>query len=292
LIQKNNSNSPINKFLKNKIFLITGGAGSIGIELTKKLLEFPVKQIRILDINEHALFSVNRIFKDKRVRTLFGSVTNLDRIEFAAINADIIIHLAALKNIEITEFNALDTIETNVDGTVNMIKMTLKNKPGWFLNISTDKVAASSTLYGATKQIGERLTQWAGTHIQTTKFASVRFGNVIETRGNVFEVWREESSKNKPLSITDPNMKRYFWHIDEAVNFILQALVNMKQGEIFIPKMKLYKVKDLASKISKKHKIIGLRPGEKLEEILITDDEKKNAIEKKDMWILKSKFFI
>ncbi len=171
-----------------------------------------------------------------------------------------------------------------------MIKMTLKNKPSLFLNVSTDKVASSSTLYGSTKQIGERLTQWAAMHIQTTKFASVRFGNVMETRGNVFEVWREESSKNKPLSITHPDMKRYFWHIDEAVDFILQALVNMKQGEIFIPKMKLYKVKDLASKISKNHKIIGLRPGEKLEELLITDDEKNIAIEKNNMWVLKSKF--
>ena len=288
--QKNNQNNAISKLLKNKVVLITGGAGSVGLELTKKLLEFQVKQIRILDINEHALFTVNRILKDKRVRTLFGSVTNPDRIEFAAINTDIIIHLAALKNIEITEFNALETIETNVDGTVNMIKMTIKNKPSLFLNISTDKVAASSTLYGSTKQIGERLTQWAAIHIQTTKFASVRFGNVIETRGNVFEVWREESSKNKPLSITHPNMKRYFWHIDEAVDFILQALVNMKQGEIFIPKMKLYKVKDLASKISKKHKVVGLRPGEKLKELLITDDEKNIAVEKNNMWVLKSKF--
>lgn len=290
MIQKNKSNSQINKLLKNKVVLITGGAGSVGLELAKKLLEYPVKQIRILDINEHALFTVNRVLKDKRIRTLFGSVTNQDRIEFAAINTDIVIHLAALKNIEITEFNALDTIETNVDGTVNMIKMTLKNKPALFLNVSTDKVAASSTLYGATKQIGERLTQWAALHIQTTKFASVRFGNVMETRGNVFEVWRDESSKNIPLSITHPNMKRYFWHIDEAVNFILQALVNMRRGEVFIPKMKLYNVKDLALQVSKNHKIIGLRPGEKLEEILITEDEKEIAIEKKDMWIIKSKF--
>jgi UDP-N-acetylglucosamine 4,6-dehydratase/5-epimerase len=290
LKQKNNQNQAIKKLLKNKIVLITGGAGSVGVELTKKLLEFQVKQIRILDINEHALFNINRILRDKRIRTLFGTINNPDRVEFASINVDIIIHLAALKNIEITEFNALDTIETNVDGTVNMIKMAIKNEPSLFLNISTDKVAASSTLYGATKQIGERLTQWAATHIQTTKFASVRFGNVIETRGNVFEVWREESSKNKPLSITHPNMKRYFWHIDEAVDFILEALVNMKQGEVFIPKMKLFKVKELASKISKKHKIIGLRPGEKLEELLITEDEKEMAIEKKKMWVLKSKF--
>jgi UDP-N-acetylglucosamine 4,6-dehydratase/5-epimerase len=280
----------ISKLLKNKVILITGGAGSVGVELTKKLLEFQIKQIKILDINEHALFTTSRLLKDKRLRTLFGSVTDEERIEFASINTDIVIHLAALKNIEITEFNALETIETNVNGTVNMIKMTTKNKPSLFLNISTDKVASSSTLYGSTKQIGERLTQWAATHIQTTKFASVRFGNVIETKGNVFEVWDTEVSENKPLSITHPDMKRYFWHIDEAVDFILQALVNMKQGEIFIPKMKLYKVKDLASKISKKHKIIGLRPGEKLEEVLITEDEKKIAIEEENMWILKSKF--
>jgi len=280
----------INKTFKNKVVLITGGAGSIGSALTEKILQYPVKAVRVLDYNEHALFTLKRSLNDSRLRLLLGNILDKDRIEMASNEADIIIHAAAAKNIEITEFNAIDAIDININGTVNIIKTAIKTKPQKFLNISTDKVAETSTLYGTTKEIGERLTTWAGKHIQTTKFASVRFGNVFETRGNVFEVWEKEVSENKPISITDPNMKRYFFHIDEAVDFILECLTNIQQGVVFIPKMKSYKIKDLANKVSKKQKIIGLRPGEKLEEILITEDEKKNAINKKDCWILKPSF--
>ena len=275
--------------MKNKSVLITGGAGSLGIVLVEKLLTYPVKQIRVLDVNEHALFQLKRKFDDKRLRILFGNITNSDRLEIACNKIDIIIHAAALKNIEITEFNAIDTVEINVNGTLNIIKTVIKTEPKIFLNISTDKVASSSTLYGTTKEIGERLTTWGSTHFQTTKFASVRFGNIIETRGNVFEVWKEESKNNKPLSITDPNMTRFFWHVDEAADFILNSLNIIKQGDIIIPKMKSYKIKELANKISKNQKIIGLRPGEKKEEILMTDDELKCAIERKNMWIIKNK---
>lgn len=276
----------LKNLLKNKSVLITGGAGSLGIVLVEKLLTYPVKQIRVLDVNEHALFQLKRKFDDKRLRILFGNITNSDRLEIACNKIDIIIHAAALKNIEITEFNAIDTVEINVNGTLNIIKTVIKTEPKIFLNISTDKVASSSTLYGTTKEIGERLTTWGSTHFQTTKFASVRFGNIIETRGNVFEVWKEESKNNKPLSITDPNMTRFFWHVDEAADFILNSLNIIKQGDIIIPKMKSYKIKELANKISKNQKIIGLRQGEKMEEILITDMEKKHAKELNDMWVI------
>ena len=124
-------------------------------------------------------------------------------------------------------------------------------------------------------------------HIEKTKCASVRFGNVIETRGNVFEIWNEEKEKNQPLTITDPTMQRYFWHVDEATDFILQCLPLVNHGEIFVPKMKLHTIKDLADKISKKQKIIGLRQGEKMKETLVSDTEKTKTIEKKDMWIIK-----
>ena len=165
--------------------------------------------------------------------------------------------------------------------------MALRNKPRKFLNISTDKAANALTLYGTTKQLGERITSWAGAHIKETKFASVRFGNIIESRGNVFEIWQTELKENKPLSITNPNMQRYFFHIDEAVNFVLTCLTLTQKGEIFIPKMKSYNIKELASKLSSKHKIIGLRQGEKLNEILITDDEKNIAENHKNMWVVR-----
>ncbi len=280
--------SPLKNLLKNKSILITGGAGSLGAVLVEKLLIYKIKQIRILDINEHALFQIKRKFSDDRLRILFGNITNTDRLEMACDGIDIVIHAAALKNLEITEFNAIDAIEINVNGTLNMIKTAIKKEPKIFLNISTDKAASSSTLYGATKEIGERLTTWASIHFQKTKFASVRFGNIIETRGNVFEVWDEEFKNNQPLSITDPLMNRFFWHIDEAADFILNCLHIAKQGDIIIPKMKSYKIKELADKISKKQKIIGLRPGEKKEEILITTNELDSSIEHNNMWIIKN----
>jgi len=280
-------NNILKKELKNQVILITGGAGSLGSELTKKLLEYPVKSIRVLDINEHALFLLSRNITDSRVRLLLGNVLDKDRVEMAGKDVDIIIHAAAIKNIEISEFNPIETIDSNINGTVNVIKMALRNKPRKFLNISTDKAANALTLYGTTKQLGERITSWAGAHIKETKFASVRFGNIIESRGNVFEIWQTELKENKPLSITNPNMQRYFFHIDEAVNFVLTCLTLTQKGEIFIPKMKSYNIKELASKLSSKHKIIGLRQGEKLNEILITDDEKNIAENHKNMWVVR-----
>jgi len=280
-------NDPLKKELKNKTILITGGAGSIGSFLTKRLLEYPVHAIRVLDIDEHALFQLGHSINDSRLRLLLGSVYDLSRIEMAGSGVDIIFHTAAVKNIEISEFNPFETIDTNISGTINMIKMSIKNKPIKFFNISTDKAVDPTTLYGSTKQIGERLISWASTHIDSVKFSTIRFGNVIETRGNVFEIWENQSSTNIPLSITDNKMERYFFHIDEAINFILQCISISKGGEIFIPKMKLYKIQDLAKKISKNHKLIGSRKGEKISEILISDVEKKSAIERNDMWIIK-----
>jgi UDP-N-acetylglucosamine 4,6-dehydratase/5-epimerase len=277
------------KILKNKTILITGGAGSIGSEIVKRVLKENAKVVRVLDIDEYGLFKLKRTVKDKRLRLLLGSVLDKERLEMAGENVDVIIHAAAIKNIEIAEYNPIETIDVNINGTVNMIKMAMRNKPSIFLNISTDKAADATTLYGATKSLGEKLMVWAGSHTKI-KCGSVRFGNVIETKGNVFEVWEKEAKNDKPLSITDPSMSRYFFHVNEAVDFVMNSLVLSNRGEIFVPKMKLFNIKDLASKISKKHKIIGLRPGEKMDEILMTDSEKEGAIEKKDMWIIKPQF--
>jgi len=281
-----NSNNRISKEFANKTVLITGGAGSIGSQLTKRILEFPVESVRVFDINEHALFQLGRTINDSRLRLLLGNILDKDRLDLAGSNVDLVIHAAAIKNIEISEYNPIETIDININGTVNMIKMIMKNKPKKFLNVSTDKAANPSTLYGTTKQLSERLTSWAGAHIKSTKFATVRFGNVFESRGNVFEIWKEQERKKLPLTITDPAMKRYFFHVDEAINFIMQCLPLIKEGEIFVPKMKLQSIKEMANKISKNHKVIGIRRGEKLQEVLITNEEKQKAKENKNMWII------
>ena len=285
-MKKSNNKVNITKQLRNKTILVTGGAGSIGSALTKKLLEYPVKTVRVLDIDEHALFQLNRSINDDRLRLLLGSVTDKERIEMAIHEVEIVFHLAAVKNIEISEFNPIETIDTNINGSVNLIKMCMTNKPKKFFNISTDKASNPSTLYGTTKQLSERLTSWAGFHSDHTNFTSIRLGNVMETRGNVFEIWNEELKNNKPLSVTHPSMKRYFFHVNEAVDFILQCLISAKTGEILVPKMKKYEIKELADKISKKHRIIGLRQGEKMEEVLISEDEMKIANKKENMWVI------
>ena len=273
--------------LKNKTILITGGAGSLGSALTKKLLEYPIKSIRVFDINEHALFSLKRSVTDSRLRLLLGSILDKDRIEMAGSGVDIIFHTAAIKNIEISEFNPIETVGVNINGTIDLIKMCMKDKPLKFINISTDKAVEPSTLYGTTKQLGELLTSWAGEHLyDVTKFATIRLGNIVESNGNVFETWNYEKKMNKPLSVTHSEMERYFFSMDETMDFILECIPHVKSGEIFVPKMKSYKITDLAKKISDKQKIIGLRQGEKLKEVLITNDEKKLSKELKNMWII------
>jgi FlaA1/EpsC-like NDP-sugar epimerase len=285
--QKNKSqNSKLKKEFKNKVILVTGGSGSIGSAIVKELLNYQVKTIRVFDIDEYGLSKLKRTLKDKRLRFLLGNILDKDRIEMACSNVDIVIHTAAIKNIEISEFNPIETIDVNINGTVNLIKTCIKTKPKKFLNLSTDKAVFPTTLYGTTKQLSEKLTSWAGMHMDPIKFASVRLGNVMESRGNVFEIWGEQLKNNEKLSITVPNMKRYYFKINDAVEFILQCIPKINEGEIFVPKMKSYTIKELANKISKKQKIIGLRQGEKLEEILISNSEKKIAKELKDMWII------
>ena len=279
----------VTKELKNKTILITGGAGSIGSHLAKRILDYPVKAVRVLDIDEHALFRLGREVTDKRLRPLLGNILDMERMELAGKNVDIVLHTAAIKNIEISEYNPIETINTNVNGTVNLVKMAMKNSPKKILNISTDKAADPSTLYGSTKNLAEHLTNWGKAHVTNTKFATIRFGNVFETRGNVFEVWKDQIEQKKPITVTDYKMKRYYFQKDDAVKFILKCIPLIDKGNIFIPKMKMYNMKDLALKYSKNHKIIGLRQGEKLSEILLSKEEEKSSINMKDMWIIRKK---
>ena len=284
-MKKINLNPKLQKELKNKVVLVTGGAGSIGSALVEELLRYPVKSVRVLDNNENGLIYLKRLYDETKLRLFLGNVEDYSRVEIAGNDVDIIFHLAAAKNIEITEYNPIETINTNITGIINLIRMAIKNKPLKFINVSTDKAANPTTLYGSTKQISEYLTSWATA--EKTKFATIRFGNVQETRGNVFEIWIAQAKKNKPLTITNPKMERFFIKKNDAVNWILKCFLLADDGEIFVPKLKSFKILDLAKTISKKHKIIGLRYGEKISETLITEQEKRIAKETKDMWVIK-----
>lgn len=267
--------------------LVTGGAGSIGSQLVKKLLDYPVRSVRVFDNDEYELFLLNRRLRDKRLRLLLGNIIDRERVKLALRGVDSVYHLAAVKNIEISEFNCPQCVRANVDGTINLIECSLESRPKRFIFCSSDKAVEYTLLYGATKFLGERITLWAHRVQDDTKFSVARFPNVRETRGNVFEVFDEQRRRGEPLTLTHPEMRRYVMGVDEAVDFIIKASEVMKGGEIFVPaKVKEYKISDIAG--STKVKVIGARVGEKLSERLMTPEEEEIAVREGSMWIIRS----
>jgi len=269
-----------------KTFLVTGGAGSIGSFLVRELLKHGAKKVIAFDIDEHSLAVLSRKINDYRLQAFLGDVKDSSDVERALEGVDIVLHLAAVKMVDVSSYNPLPCIRTNVDGTINMVLGALKEKVSKFLFISSDKAVDFGSVYGATKFIGERLTLW-GNFSKYRTFSVCRLGNVIETRGNVFEIWKEQKETGQPLTVTHPDMERYFWHVEEAVAFILKALETMKGGEIFIPKMSLFKVIDLARKISPEIRLIGVRPEELLKARLITDYEKELLKDEGEYWVIR-----
>ena len=253
----------MNNYFNNKSVLITGASGSIGSALVNSLRKKKCKVIRAMSNDENGLYELSELIngeknvpfkvrmKKNKIRFILGDVRDYKRCVEATNKIDIIIHAAALKHVPLCEYNPVEANKTNIIGTKNLIKAAIKNNVKKFLFISTDKVVNPISVMGKSKLKAEKLV--LNTNIKTNKnktiFSCIRFGNIIETRGNVFEVWDEEFKNNQPLSITDPSMKRYFWHIDEAATFILDCLDISKQGDIIIPKMKSYQVKELADKI-------------------------------------------
>jgi len=273
----------------DETILVTGGAGSIGSQLVKKLLDYPVRSVRVFDNDEYGLFRLNRQLKDERLRLLLGNIIDRERVKLALRGVDNVYHLAAVKNIEISEFNCPQCVRTNVDGTINLIECALESKPKRFLFCSSDKSVDYALLYGATKFLGERIALWAHRVQDDTMFSVARFPNVRETRGNVFEVFEGQRKRGEPLSLTHPEMRRYVMGVDEAVDFILTATEAMKGGEIFVPAdVREYKISDIAKGFSGQVKIIGTRAYEKMAERLMTPEEEKRAVRKGSMWVIRS----
>ncbi len=273
-------------FLKNKNILITGGTGSFGKHLTQKLLQnYKAKRIVIYSRDEQKQYEMKNSIPSKYkniLRFFIGDIRDLNRLKIAMNDVDIVVHAAALKHVPIAEYNPFEFIKTNVIGAQNIIEATLNSKVQKVIALSTDKAAAPINLYGATKLTSDKLFVAANNHIGLKKisYSVVRYGNVMKSRGSVIPLFLKQKSSGI-FTVTDKEMTRFSITLDEGVNFVISSLEIMHGGEIFIPKIPSFKILDLAKSISSKNKIkyIGIRPGEKLHEEMITESDSLNTIE-------------
>lgn len=270
------------------IVLITGAAGSLG----RYLVEIYLKNgytVRAYDNNEAALAQLKTNFPD--IRAIYGSITDFNRLEQAMVGVDIIISVAAMKNLVITEDNPKETIGTNINGTYNVAVAAVTQKVKKAIFISSDKAVESISLYGHSKLVGESLWIWSNKHSKDTIFSIIRSGNFKESQGNVFEIWDRQIKNGPIITLTDPQMERYFIPTIDVARFVLQVEDIMQGGEIYIPKMELYNMHDLAKEYAKRYgcgiKIIGTREGEKLLEKLYTQEESTRIEEHKDYLVIK-----
>lgn len=288
-------------YFKNKSILITGGVGSIGSILVKKLLELNPKVIRVFDNNETALFDLYHEVKSDNMRTLVGDIRDKERINRALEGIDIVFHAAALKHVPLCEYNPLDAVKTNIIGTQNLLDASLNQNIQKIIVISTDKAANPTNVMGATKLLAERLTVSMNYYRgkRNTAFSCVRFGNVLNTRGSVVPLFKKQISQGGPITLTDPDMTRFMMTIQKAVGLVLKATEIANGGEIFILKMPVIKIGDLAEVMIEetaanygfdprniKIEHVGKRPGEKLYEELMTKYEAEYAYENDEMFVV------
>ena len=280
--------------LDNKTILITGGVGSFGQKFVQMVLAgHNPKSIRVYDNRELASVEMERNLSDKRVRFLLGDIRDKARLSRAMNGVDIVVHAAALKHVPICEYNPIEAIRTNVDGSINVIDAALNNGVSKVMLVSTDKAVQPVNLYGATKMVAEKLfvqgNSYAGD--KKTIFSVARYGNVVGSSGSIVPLFKEQKEKGE-VTITHQDMTRFWISLEQGVYFVIQSIANMKGGEIFIPKIPSMKIVDVADIIAPEasKKIIGMRPGEKLHEVLLTSEESKNAKEFDDHFIIKPEF--
>ena len=281
--------------MKGKKILITGGTGSLGQALTKRLLEMGVETIRIFSRNEEKQIQMENQFNSKRLRFFLGDINDFERLKLALEDIDIVFHAAALKHVPKIEYNPFEAIKTNVIGSQNVINACLYQKVEKAVAIGTDKAVSPLNTYGATKLLMEKLfvtaNNFADPEKHSTRFISVRYGNVFGSSGSVIPLFLEQIKKMKKITITDPQMTRFSLMMNEALDFILNATKYGKGSEIFVPKMQAYNIMDLKDALNElfevvDHEIIGVRPGEKLHEILISEDEIKYSWEFNNMYMI------
>ena len=288
------------KSKKKKTYFITGGTGSFSKKFIKKLIETKsVKKIIVYSRDEYKQFKFQQeLFVKKNLnifRFLIGDIRDKERLNFS-INEDIdcVVHTAALKQVPATEYNPFEAIKTNIIGAQNLIEVCIQKNIDKVLALSTDKAAAPINLYGATKLTSDKLFTNANYFKgkKRCKFSVVRYGNVMGSRGSVIPLFLNQKKENKIFTITDKNMTRFNITLEESVNFVNMCISKMKGGEIFVPKIPSYRILDLLNAIKKnpKYKVVGIRPGEKLHEEMITESDSMNTEEFKNYFIIHPSF--
>lgn len=272
------------EFFKNKKILITGGTGSIGSEVLKFLILLNPKEIVIFSRDEYKQHQLRyRYAKYKNIRYILGDIRDLERLSSSSKGTDILFHCAALKHVPVSEEMPEEFVKTNILGSINVAKAAIENNISCVVSVSTDKAVDPSNVMGLTKAVQEKIFISQGVNGRESKqrFINVRFGNVIGTHGSLFPIFYHQIKNNIPLTVTDPNMTRFYMSPDEAVNLIFWAAVNGKDGEVVIKKMRAVKIIDIIRRFlnllgkNKNYPIkkIGIRVGEKIHEHLITEEE-------------------
>ena len=276
---------------KNQVVLVTGGTGSFGKKFIETMLrDYHPRKIIVFsrdELKQHEM----RIsgFDHPDLRYFIGDVRDLNRLRRAMQGVDIVVHTAALKQVPACEYNPMEAIKTNVIGSSNVIEAALDAGVSKVMALSTDKAVNPINLYGATKLAAEKLFVQSNAYAggTATRYSSVRYGNVVGSRGSVIPVFLNQKNKEK-LTITDERMTRFWITLDQGISFVIRCIEQMQGGEVFVPKIPSMKVVDIAKVIAPDAELeaIGIRPGEKLHEVLIHEDEARLTIELEDMFVV------
>ena len=277
----------------NKSILITGGTGSFGKQYVETILKrFKPKKIIIYSRDELKQFEMQQKFNAPEMRYFIGDVRDTERLSQAMRGVDYVIHAAALKQVPAAEYNPMECVKTNIHGAQNVIKAAIENEVEKVIALSTDKAANPINLYGATKLVSDKLFVAANniTGGHRTRFSVVRYGNVVGSRGSVVPFFKKLIAEGaKEIPITDPRMSRFWISLQDGVNFVLRNFERMQGGEVFVPKIPSMRITDLAEAIAPGMpvKVIGIRPGEKLHEIMVPADDSHLTLEFEEHYVIK-----
>ncbi len=279
--------------LDGKVILVTGGTGSFGMKFTEVVLkDYKPKKLIIFSRDELKQHEMRQLYPDtgdSPMRYFIGDVRDKDRLHRAFNGVDIVVHAAALKQVPACEYNPFEAVQTNVIGAKNVIDAAIDQGVKKVMAISTDKAVNPINLYGATKLCAEKIFVQASSYSgeRGPRFGCARYGNVVGSRGSVIPVFLEQRRRGA-IEVTDPRMTRFWITLEQGVKFVIRCIEQMRGGEIFVPKVPSMNIMDLAKAIAPDCEVryIGIRPGEKLHEVLISEDEARHAVEFDDMYII------